>query len=134
MTATATEQTAADALATCLGFFASVIKSGEPWTETCEREYRAALARYDAEKNGGGWRTMESAPKDGPILVWDEAGDAQRVATWCVSIEDGDGAWVYARQLSVHAEDGVARAFIVRNPKLWQPLPTPPSASQDGER
>ena len=29
---------------TALGFFSSVIKSGEPWTETCEREYRAALA------------------------------------------------------------------------------------------
>lgn len=27
----------------CLGFFASVIKSGESWTETCEKEYRAAL-------------------------------------------------------------------------------------------
>ena len=26
----------------CLAFFASVIKSGEPWTETCEREYAAA--------------------------------------------------------------------------------------------
>lgn len=24
-------------------FFASVIKSGEPWTATCEAEYRAAL-------------------------------------------------------------------------------------------
>lgn len=28
----------------CLGFFASVIKSGEPWTATCEAEYRAALS------------------------------------------------------------------------------------------
>ena len=27
----------------CLGFFASVIKSGEPWTETCQRMYDAAL-------------------------------------------------------------------------------------------
>jgi hypothetical protein len=27
----------------CLGFFASVIKSGETWTETCQREYDAAL-------------------------------------------------------------------------------------------
>ncbi len=26
----------------CLGFFASVIKSGESWTATCEREYRDA--------------------------------------------------------------------------------------------
>lgn len=28
----------------CLGFFASVIKSGEPWTDTCEAKYREALA------------------------------------------------------------------------------------------
>ena len=35
----------------CLGFFASVIKSGEPWTETCEREYRAALQEKDKETN-----------------------------------------------------------------------------------
>lgn len=29
-------------VARCLGFFASVIKSGEPWTETCQRDYDAA--------------------------------------------------------------------------------------------
>ena len=28
----------------CLGFFASAIKSGEPWTDTCQREYDTALA------------------------------------------------------------------------------------------
>jgi hypothetical protein len=27
----------------CLRFFASVIKSGEAWTATCEAQYRAAL-------------------------------------------------------------------------------------------
>ncbi len=27
----------------CLSFFASAIKSGEPWTETCQRDYDAAL-------------------------------------------------------------------------------------------
>ncbi|HHU0703765.1 hypothetical protein [Serratia marcescens] len=27
----------------CLAFFASVIKSGEPWTETCQRDYDAAM-------------------------------------------------------------------------------------------
>lgn len=29
-------------LSECLGFFASVIKSGESWTETCQREYDKA--------------------------------------------------------------------------------------------
>lgn len=35
-----------------LGLFRCVIKSGEPWTDTCEREYRAALggeAGHEAE-------------------------------------------------------------------------------------
>ena len=27
----------------CLGFFASVIKSGEPWTNSCQREYDLAM-------------------------------------------------------------------------------------------
>lgn len=38
-----------DAARRCLGFFASVIKSGETWTATCEAEYRAALASAPAE-------------------------------------------------------------------------------------
>jgi hypothetical protein len=32
------------AVSECLGFFASVIKSGEPWTETCQRKYDEARA------------------------------------------------------------------------------------------
>lgn len=32
----------------CLGFFASVIKSGEPWTATCESEYQAALNKQES--------------------------------------------------------------------------------------
>lgn len=31
----------------CLGFFASAIKSGEGWSLTCEREYRAAIASQE---------------------------------------------------------------------------------------
>lgn len=30
------------ALKSCLAFFASVIKSGEPWTETCQKQYDEA--------------------------------------------------------------------------------------------
>lgn len=32
----------------CLAFFASVIKSGEPWTATCQREYDAAMKKGKA--------------------------------------------------------------------------------------
>lgn len=35
----------------CLGFFASVIKSGESWTDTCQREYEAAIEPQTAAKD-----------------------------------------------------------------------------------
>jgi hypothetical protein len=35
----------------CLGFFASVIKSGEQWSGSCEREYRAALTGIRVEES-----------------------------------------------------------------------------------
>ena len=37
----------------CLGFFASVIKSGEPWTNTCQREYDKALGLRALTTQGG---------------------------------------------------------------------------------
>lgn len=33
-----------EALRECLGFFASVIKSGEPWTDACQAKYDALLS------------------------------------------------------------------------------------------
>lgn len=42
-----------DRLARCLGFFASVIKSGEPWTEDCQREYDLARARGEEPDDAG---------------------------------------------------------------------------------
>jgi NTP pyrophosphatase (non-canonical NTP hydrolase) len=48
--------------ASCLGFFASVIKSGELWTETCEQEYRAALQRTD----GSPRRSLDYVKITGP--------------------------------------------------------------------
>ena len=38
----------------CLGFFASVIKSGEPWTEACQREYDAARALGPTDRGDHG--------------------------------------------------------------------------------
>jgi hypothetical protein len=36
----------------CLAFFASVIKSGEPWTATCQAEYDAAVASQQSAQVG----------------------------------------------------------------------------------
>lgn len=64
----------------------------------------------------GEWRPISTAPKDGDILVY--ADGEQFVAFWGTAIEDGSGAWVFARGINV--------AFIVRSPTHWQPLPAPP--------
>jgi hypothetical protein len=42
------------ALRQAVAFFASVIKSGEPWTETCERTLRAVLdgPKPEADNHG----------------------------------------------------------------------------------
>ncbi len=48
----AKERGEADRKDHCLAFFQSVIRSGEPWTETCEREYAAATS------------SLPSPPKD----------------------------------------------------------------------
>lgn len=39
----------AGALHQCVNFFASVIKSGEPWTETCQLEYNKAISDNETE-------------------------------------------------------------------------------------
>ena len=33
----------------CLSFFASVIKSGEPWTDTCQHKFDSALAAKEGK-------------------------------------------------------------------------------------
>jgi len=58
--AAALEEAGADTrrLKQCLAFFASVIRSGEPWSEDCEAMYRNATptpadSAGDGEKGGG---------------------------------------------------------------------------------
>lgn len=57
-----------------LGFFASVIKSGETWTNTCEEEYKkaeSALSLIRASMNGGStWRLIDF-PKHCPFCGHD---------------------------------------------------------------
>jgi hypothetical protein len=45
--------TTMESVTRCLNFFASAIRSGEPWTEACEREYQAALAALASVPGGG---------------------------------------------------------------------------------
>lgn len=80
-------------------------------------------------------KSMDDAPKTGfPILVWDPRSLQSRVVRWMTSLEEGDGAWVYARQLSVEHPDGVAVAFVVSDPYGWMPEPAPPTEFQNRMR
>jgi hypothetical protein len=85
------------------------------------KKYEGALAAYEAEP--GGWRTMESAPKDGTrILVvggeWN--GD---VSTSCSNHMAVMVEWL-GLQWSVCDTDYYS-AWIT-NPTHWQPSPLPP--------
>ncbi|MFZ4808634.1 MAG: hypothetical protein ACOYLQ_15375 [Hyphomicrobiaceae bacterium] len=72
-------------------------------------------------------KPMSEAPADRPILVWDDATKRYRACERMTSMEDGDVAWVYARQLSAHSVDGQAIAFFVRKPGGWVELPAEPN-------
>jgi len=64
------------------------------------------------------WQDIETAPKDGDILLYCEETDEQFVAFWGTDPEDNDQQWVFAR--------GDGFAVIVRDPTHWHPLPPPP--------
>lgn len=71
-----------------------------------------------------GWRTIESAPRDRPVLLLSVTEMA--VCSWMTSIEDGSSDWIMARGDA----DGVQIAFRFRDPSHWRPLPAPPQAAQ----
>jgi hypothetical protein len=74
------------------------------------------------------WQTIETAPKDRTVLLYSSATGEAQTATWMTSIEEGDGAWVIVRHLSPTNPI----AFVFRHPTHWQPLPAPPSDTNQG--
>lgn len=71
------------------------------------------------------WQPIATAPKDGPILVWDSRQRTSRVAFFATALEDGSQDWIYARRLNFD-DPTHAIAFIVQEPTHWMPLPEPP--------
>lgn len=66
-----TKPTREQRLEACLNFFASVIKSGEPWSATCEVQYSIARAR-DPEPDtivGPDDHLLEPSPRDREIAA-----------------------------------------------------------------
>ena len=77
------------------------------------------------------WKPIETAPKDGPILLWFPDGEFACKAQWEIiegGDEDGTGsswAWMIADELS-EQHDGVVWDDSSQ-PTMWQPLPSPPT-------
>lgn len=106
----------------CLGFFASVIKSGEPWTATCQREYDAAISALAAAPvsppakqkvfpqdfaPAGGWPRRPGAGdiamlKDGRIGKIEDVG----ACTYGLRMTDGEFITVHHEAVSPPAESG----------------------------
>ena len=73
---------------------------------------------------------ISTAPKGRPILVWDKPANTWRAVTWMTSLEEGDGAWIYARKLAIHEPHiGEAMAFSVSDPQFW--CEQPPAVRDD---
>lgn len=70
------------------------------------------------------WQPIETAPKDGEVLLFVEETGEQFVAFLGTDPEDGDKQWVFAR--------GKGISFIVRDPTYWMPLPSAPSQIEEG--
>ena len=82
---------------------------------------KAELAEY---KKTNEWQPIETAPRDGDILLHVESAKESFVAFLGTDPTDGDKQWVFAR-------DGKGTSFIVRSPTHWQPLPTPPEEDSE---
>ena len=71
---------------------------------------------------------IKTAPKDRDIIVFDARQKKFRVVFWGQALEDGSGAWVYARALSLSDPEN-ALAFVVSEPTHWMDLPRSPLAN-----
>lgn len=68
------------------------------------------------------WRTINSAPTSGDILVFCNDTKEMFVAYHTRSIETGEVGWTYAR---FRTDDGITS--VLCNPTHWMPLPVPPA-------
>lgn len=87
---------------------------------------RAALSALPRAEADDGWRTIESAPKDGTrLLVFGGGADKVEVCAWCERV----GAWDLDHTM---LEDWDNQPDGYSRPSHWRPLPAPPT--QAGER
>lgn len=64
----------------------------------------------------------------GPVHLLSIKSGAQRIACWLTSVEEGDSAFVYARQVGSEPI-----AFVIRDATHYRLLPTPPTSKHGGK-
>lgn len=101
-------------------------------TANCFEPARAALARYRAiaawnrRATPSGWRTMESAPKDGtPAMLFTPAGEDINCKGGLIWVSGGWG------KAAINPESWRGESSH-GTPTHWRPLPPPP-AEEDGK-
>lgn len=104
--------------------------SGTVWTVWCPHKacYADAEVRGDTEpaaiaawnRRAEGWMPIETAPRDKPIIVYQDG--EQAVVTWMTALEDGAGDWIIWRRVGSDA-----LAVRMPEPTHWRHLPTPPA-------
>jgi hypothetical protein len=78
---------------------------------------RMTPTAWNTRKSDDGWRTMESAPKDGSeVLAWAREAAGGRCTT--VEWSRSRGSWIECYDL-----DGWMEGY---GPTHWRPLPSPP--------
>lgn len=98
-----------------------LIDDSTEWADTLHAaadELRRLHARVqDLERGAAQWQPIETAPKDGPILLRSKKG---RVA---------DGMWIAATD----TRGGWAWALIHQEPTHWMPLPPEPDRARSAQ-
>lgn len=109
-------------IAVCLGLFASVIKSGEPWTGTCQLHYEDALSAIErlnatAQPVSDGWvKCSERMPED---------------TQWCLVYTDyGQFAQCWSNNTN-HGWLGDEISIPNIDVTHWMPLPAAPGGQDD---
>lgn len=81
--------------------------------------HRYVLAPAEQEAQSDGWRTMDSAPKRGCVLLWDASTEfgSQEIGWWVEPIGESKGYWT----------NGYGDSMPPLQPTHWQPLPAAPA-------
>ncbi|GAC1042316.1 Lar family restriction alleviation protein [Rhizobium sp. No.120] len=87
---------------------------------------RSPIEAGDGGNGGGGWLDIASAPKDGTYILVAAYYDNKPTVGCAYWPEANEWFWWHDQEYSL-SENGFEARF-------WQPLPSPPSPSNEGEK